>query len=317
MRTHVLPQWGSWQLAKIEQMHVEEWVKDLAARRSHWVVAKALQLTSNVMRSAVRNRLIGVNPCEEVKIPEGRKRDTDGGIISQRLLRHQLVPAVPHRYRALVAIAGGTGLRWGEVVGLCTDSVNLDAGTVHVVRTIVEVAGYTSFKPYPKSRAGRRHVPLPSWCITALREHLETHPPEDNGLIFTNEAGGALRRTLFRTRVWRPSLVRAGLLGEIRVDGDQFEAIWTDDRNNKHSEQFDSEGQAVRHVARYQAGGLRFHGLRHSYGTWLADDGVPPNKVQKVMGHENVTTTLQLYVRKTEDHDAILDVLDDEKKQDT
>lgn len=29
------------------------------------------------------------------------------------------------------------------------------------------------------------------------------------------------------------------------------------------------------------------------------------------MGHENVTTTLQLYVRKTEDHDAILGVLDD------
>jgi hypothetical protein len=30
------------------------------------------------------------------------------------------------------------------------------------------------------------------------------------------------------------------------------------------------------------------------------------------MGHENVTTTLQLYVRKTEDHDAILDVLGDD-----
>jgi hypothetical protein len=48
----------------------------------------------------------------------------------------------------------------------------------------------------------------------------------------------------------------------------------------------------------------------------LADDGVPVNKVQKVMGHENVTTTLQLYVRKTEDHGAILDVLNDEDPDD-
>jgi hypothetical protein len=38
---------------------------------------------------------------------------------------------------------------------------------------------------------------------------------------------------------------------------------------------------------------------------------VPVNKVQKVMGHENVRTTLQLYVRKTDDPDAILGVLND------
>ena len=47
-----------------------------------------------------------------------------------------------------------------------------------------------------------------------------------------------------------------------------------------------------------------------------SDDGVPPNKVQKVMGHENVRTTLQLYVRKTEDPEAILGVLNDEPDED-
>jgi integrase len=37
---------------------------------------------------------------------------------------------------------------------------------------------------------------------------------------------------------------------------------------------------------------LRFHDLRHSYATWLVDDGVPVNMVQKVMGHERSSTTL-------------------------
>jgi len=55
---------------------------------------------------------------------------------------------------------------------------------------------------------------------------------------------------------------------------------------------------------------LRFHDLRHSYGTWLADDGIVPNKLAKVMGHEDIATTMQLYVRRTEDHDAIRDRLD-------
>jgi integrase len=184
------------------------------------------------------------------------------------------------------------------------------------MRTVVEVSGITSFKPYPKSRAGARTVPLPSWAVTALRHHLERYPVGDGGLIF-NEAGGALRRTLFRSRIWRPALVRAGFLGEVRIyDDEPFEALWTDEHGVKHTERFRTHRQAVMHVAHHQFGGLRFHDLRHSYGTWLADDGVPVNKVQKVMGHENVTTTLQLYVRKTEDPDAILGVLNDEQDED-
>ena len=54
---------------------------------------------------------------------------------------------------------------------------------------------------------------------------------------------------------------------------------------------------------------LRFHDLRRSYATWLVDDEVPPNMVQRVMGHEHVSTTLQLYVRRTEHHDRIRQTL--------
>jgi integrase len=61
----------------------------------------------------------------------------------------------------VVATAGGAGLRWGEVAGLCEDAIDLDAGPLKVIRTVVEVSGNTSFKAFPKSAAGRRAVPLP------------------------------------------------------------------------------------------------------------------------------------------------------------
>jgi integrase len=61
--------------------------------------------------------------------------------------------------------------------------------------------------------------------------------------------------------------------------------------------------------SRNQDGGLRFHDLRHSYATWLVDDGVPPNMVQRVMGHERVITTLQLYTRRTDNRERILRAL--------
>ena len=42
--------------------------------------------------------------------------------------------------------------------------------------------------------------------------------------MFINEAGTPLRRTLFRAGIWRPSLVRAGLLGKVALEGDKFGA---------------------------------------------------------------------------------------------
>ena len=102
----------------------------------------------------------------------------------------------------------------------------------------------------------------------------------------------------------------------VEIGPRQWEGQWTDDAGVKHTETFRSEPGAVNHVSRNQAGGLRFHDLRHSYATWLVDDGVPPNMVQRVMGHERSSTTLDLYTRRTDDSDRILQALNDPEEDD-
>jgi integrase len=47
---------------------------------------------------------------------------------------------------------------------------------------------------------------------------------------------------------------------------------------------------------------MRFHDLRHSYATWLVTDGVPINLVQRVMGHEQASTTLNRYTHTPDDY---------------
>ena len=57
---------------------------------------------------------------------------------------------------------------------------------------------------------------------------------------------------------------------------------------------------------------LRFHDLRHSYATWLVSDGLPPNIVQRIMGHEDVTTSLSIYTDVPADYvDRVDNVFDD------
>ncbi|HEX3813715.1 MAG TPA: tyrosine-type recombinase/integrase [Mycobacteriales bacterium] len=81
-------------------------------------------------------------------------------------------------------------------------------------------------------------------------------------------------------------------------------AEWQDSAGLPQTKEFESIGEAVKHVARTAAGGIRFHDLRHSYATWLVSDGVPVNDVQRVMGHENASTTLDRYTHSSLDWDA-------------
>ncbi len=50
---------------------------------------------------------------------------------------------------------------------------------------------------------------------------------------------------------------------------------------------------------------LRFHDLRHSYATWLISDGVPVNVVRRLMGHEQMTTTLNRYTHDARDYEDV------------
>ncbi|MEU5726369.1 tyrosine-type recombinase/integrase [Micromonospora sp. NPDC047738] len=106
-----------------------------------------------------------------MKVPSRRKKDTDGHVLTRADLIGRLLPAVPDRYRALVALAGGTGLRWGECTELRWESLDLTTKTVEVVRVAVEVAGTVTIEPYPKSRADRRTVPVPDFAVDLLAAH--------------------------------------------------------------------------------------------------------------------------------------------------
>lgn len=75
-------------------------------------------------------------------------------------------------------------------------ALDLDGGTLTVVRTVVEVSGHTSFKPFPKSSAGRRSVPLPVWLIEIIREHLRRWSPQDGGPVFNQHGGEAAAANL-------------------------------------------------------------------------------------------------------------------------
>jgi len=299
LRTHVIPYWKSAPLTRIDHTSVQKWVSGLSGRLAPASVRECQRLLSAVLNAAIRDRLIAANPAKGVRLPKKRRKAGSGRTITREDFISRLLPAVPERHRALVALAGGTGMRWGECIGLRWDAIDLEKCSIRVERVAVEVSGHVTPKPYPKSRAGYRTVPLPGMVRELLIRQRATYGEGPAGEVFVNEAGTPLRRTHFRARIWRPSLVRAGLLGQVTEDreGEKpvFVAAWTTDVGTTETMRVRTVGQAVAVVARNAAGGLRFHHLRHCYASWLLASGVPVPDVQEVMGHEHATTTLGIY----------------------
>ena len=208
-RLYVLPRFGAVALDAITQREVRAWVTSLTVRGlAPATVHKAYQLFAKTMTAAVDGGMLGQTPCRGVPLPKVEHEE-------MRYLNPAeiacLAEAIRPGYQALVFVGAYGGLRIGELAGLRRSRVDLDAGTVDVAETVVEVEGRLLFGP-PKTRAGRRRIGLPRRVVDELALHLRA-PGRPTDPVFRSPAGGPLRVTGFRNRIWRPATLAAGLPG--------------------------------------------------------------------------------------------------------
>jgi len=205
LRRHVYPVLGDRPLASVLPSDVQSLVKRLStiprtgSRKplAPATVGVAHRVLSAIFKSAVADRRLASSPCVGTRLPKVEKRKVEP--ISTEQVR-ALVAAIPERYRGLVLLTVGTGMRQGEVFGLTLDRVDFLRRTLTVDRQLVGISGRVPFFGPPKTPASVRVIPLPTVIVDGLAAHLAAFPAED--LIFTNESGDMIRRSNFGT-MWR------------------------------------------------------------------------------------------------------------------
>jgi len=206
---YIQPSFGHWQLGQVDHLSVQAWVTGLARRGlAPATVRTASQLLSKIMAGAVRAGLIRANPCEGVRCPRIERRE-------MRFLNpaevHVLAASIDNRYRALVTLGAFSGLRMGELLGLQWERVDLESGSIDVAEILTEADGHL-FRGPPKTRAGRRSVPLPRVAVAALQEHFDSTEGSLGGPVFTSPEGGPVRLASWRRRYWKPAVEIARLV---------------------------------------------------------------------------------------------------------
>jgi integrase len=110
--------------------------------------------------------------------------------------------------KAMVITQAGLGCRIGELLGLRVWDVDF-------LRRTVRIAGQSRqmdrvYSP-TKSERGTRNVPLPDVVGVALAQHIKEYPPNEDGVLFTNNAGRTWRHEHYGHRHFKKAVEKAQL----------------------------------------------------------------------------------------------------------
>jgi integrase len=165
LRARILPALGAAKLGDIRRSDVQRLINRMMADGlGASTVRNALMPLRAIYRQALALDEVAVNPTAGVQLPAVRgKRERRASPTEAA----QLIAALPQRDRAVWATAMYAGLRSGELQALTDELVDLDSNVIRVQWSWDPKAGRVA----PKSRSGRRSVPVPA----ALRKHLLEH----------------------------------------------------------------------------------------------------------------------------------------------
>ena len=207
-----------------------------------------------VLDDAVLDGLLARNPCRLVRRP-GVQR-SEARYLDAATVSAVLSAAEGLRYRPVLMLIAGTGLRRGEAVALHWEHVNLTDGSLKVTATMCRV-GAELLITEPKTARSRRTVPLSPAMVALLKAHKAAQAADrlqagdrwtDTGLVFTTELGGPVDpRNVLRTI----------------------------------------------HIAAGKAGveGVGVHTLRHSAAVAWLEAGVHIKAVADLLGHSSISVT--------------------------
>ncbi len=291
VRVHIAPAIGKAPLAKVGPQHVQKLQKDLIAKELGVKRIKLIRAAlSAALAQAVRWNLLVRNPVPLVEPPH--EEDQEPWPLTPKQAAMLLDVARGHEFEQLYTVMLASGLRISEALGLRwfdparadQGGAELEAKQLHVRQQLTIIPGRPWRLMPPKSKSGKRTVPLIPAAIEALQaqrrrvlEYRVRCPVDwpEHDLVFCDELGQPIvgRRV---ERVFKQHLKRAGLLETLR-------------RCRSCGRGWHSDPDAT--CLKPKAMDPTPHSLRHSCGTWLTAQRVPDRVVMAILGHTSPSMT--------------------------
>ena len=259
VRLHLVPGLGHLRLGRLQPEHVDAF---LDRKRADGLSPRTCQYLRAVLRialnRAIKRKLVAQNAGALADAPRVVRAEVQS--LTPDQARTFLAVIADHHLYALIVVAVSCGLREGELLGLRWPDLDLDRGVLHV-RHALERLGKGWRLVEPKSEGSRRTIRLPAPVVPILRAQRVRQ-------LERRLAAGARWQEhdfVFTTKKGTP------------LDGCRL--------NRQTKAQLEAAGLPR----------LKFHSLRHSCATFLLVQGVAPRVVMDILGHSQISLTMNTY----------------------
>jgi integrase len=260
-RSHVEPTLGRKRIQDVRAEHIGAiFARQRERNLASWTISGTQAIISAILTFAISRDYISSSPLQRLaKIEKPRQ-------VSKREHRRLtdaevrgLCEAATPRYKPVVSTLAWTGLRVSEALGLRWEDVDFEH---RVIRVRYQLDESGKLKP-PKTKAGKRTIPLLPTLEQELRNHrrnqLALGLAGNEQLVFTTATGKPLDRHNVRNQGITAAANKAGLNPE-------------------------------------RATKLTTHDLRRTFISHLILGlNLDPVQVAKIVGHSNVSLTLNTY----------------------
>jgi integrase len=171
-----------------------------------------------------------------------------------------------HRLEALFKLALATGMRRGEIMGLKWQDIDVERGKLQVRRVLSRIPSKMPGKGYeeaePKTQKSRRAIIIASFALKSLKAHRVRQEEEKK---------------------------KAGIYWQ------EHDYVFCTSLGTHLNPTRDVLDQLKVFLKKADLPDIRFHDLRHSAATLLLSLGVHPKVVQEILGHSQISMTLDIY----------------------
>jgi integrase len=263
VRLYLVPMIGSKRLESLGTADVRRFLVQLENKTTAATAKESHRVLRTALTAACREELVTRNVASLVEPPRAKSRELSPWSLDETL--DFLAAARKDPLYAAFVLAIAMGLRRGEIIGLRWVDVDLDKRVLYVRQQTQRRRGVL-YNDDPKGRR-RRAVPLPAMCIAPLRWHRMRQAASKLRAGELWDEGGYV----FATRNGRPVEPRNVYRSFTRVA--------------------DSAGLRV----------IRLHDARHGCATLLTAAGVAPRVVMEILGHSQISITMDVYTHVVQD----------------
>ena len=277
----VYPAIGHLRIDKITVRHIQKFVNDLALNGKNKITGKPLSrktvihhlnFISDIFSFAVQMGMLSDNPCRNVTVPKGEKKEKQ--VYTPEEIAHifELLDNedVPTKYHVFIKLAVYSGFRRGELLGLEWKDINWENNLISVRRTSNYTVEHGNFTDTTKTKKSQRTLKFPDHVMKLLQELKSEQEAE------------------------------AKNLGNKWVDNDRLFTKWNGEPMQNNAVYYWFKRFCERNNVRF----CDLHSLRHAHASILIHAGVDVATVSADLGHSTSVTTLGLYVHEFQEAQA-------------